>query len=266
MSIPLAPYTALVVCLWLIGGSAAAETMEEKGFAVAARSDRSDLGFGDSYVQLRMVLRGANKEETTRTLSIKTLEKANEDVGDKSLIVFDAPADVNGTALLSHAQILEPDDQWLFLPALKRVKRISSVNKSGPFVGSEFAFEDLTSLELNKFTYKHLRSETCGELTCDVVERRPRYPHSGYTRQIAWIDQNVYQLRRIEYYDRRDELLKVLTFDDYRQYLNKYWRPHRLSMVNQKTGKSTDLVYSPYVFRSGLTQADFETDALRRVR
>ena len=74
-------------------------------------------------------------------------------------MVFRTPRDIEGTALLSHAQILEPDNQWLYLPALKRVKRISSANKSGPFVGSEFAFEDFTALELNKYDYVWLSEE-----------------------------------------------------------------------------------------------------------
>ncbi len=152
------------------------EPAEKKGYEIAARSDRSDRGFGTSRVDLRMILRNKAGKEARRTLSIATLEIPDESVGDKTLIVFDNPPDIDGTALLSHAKILDPDDQWLFLPALKRVKRISSVNKSGPFVGSEFAFEDFTALELNKFTYRYLREEPCGELVCDVVERHPRYP------------------------------------------------------------------------------------------
>ena len=73
-------------------------------------------------------------------------DKPNE--GDKSLSIFDTPADVEGTIFLSHTKIKNPDDQWLFLPALKRVKRISSSNKSGPFMGSEYAYEDLLLLKL----------------------------------------------------------------------------------------------------------------------
>ena len=96
-------------------------------------------------------MRNKAGREATRALRITTLEIPDEQVGDRSLIVFESPPDIDGTALLSHAKILDPDDQWLYLPALKRVKRISSVNKSGPFVGSEFAFEDFTALELNKY-------------------------------------------------------------------------------------------------------------------
>src|SRR5210317_698832 len=225
-----------------------AATAQEKGFEIAARADRSDLGFGDSEVELQMVLRNAAGQESTRTLKIATLEKPDESVGDKSLVLFDTPRDIEGTALLSHAKILDPDDQWLYLPALKRVKRISSSNKSGPFVGSEFAFEDFTAIELNKFDYRYVGTEACGEFQCDVVERLPRYENSGYKRQVSWVDQTHYQLRKVEFYDRRGDLLKVLELKDYRQYDNGVWRAHRLSMHNRQTNKQTELVYGEYRF------------------
>jgi hypothetical protein len=256
---------ALLVTLTAVAPSVAT-TPEDRGFEIAARSDRSDRGFGDSVVELRMVLKNAAGKETSRTLSLRTLEVPSEDVGDKSMIVFDSPKDIDGTALLSHAKILDPDDQWLYLPALKRVKRISSVNKSGPFVGSEFAFEDFTALELNKFEYTYLRSEACGDMTCDVIERTPRYEHSGYTRQVTWVDQDVYQIRKVEFYDRRGDLLKTLSLEDYRVYEGQYWRAHTLSMVNHQTGKSTDLLYSDYRFGAGLREGDFVKGTLTRIR
>ncbi|MFQ5550529.1 MAG: outer membrane lipoprotein-sorting protein [Gemmatimonadales bacterium] len=242
------------------------ETPEEKGYAIAARADRSDRGFADSIVDLTMVLRNKAGREARRVLSIRTLEIQDENVGDKSLIVFDSPADIEGTGLLSHAKILKPDDQWLYLPALKRIKRISSVNKSGPFVGSEFAFEDFTALELNKYEYKYLRSEPCGDLTCDVVELYPRYKYSGYTKQISWIDQGVFQVRTIEFYDRRGDLFKTLTLEDYRQYQEKYWRAQKLLMVNHQTGKSTDLLFGEYEFGKGYQDNDFVKGVLLRLR
>ncbi len=263
----------LTISLLLIAGltaafasARAASADEQKGFEIAARSDRSDLGFGDSEVDLKMVLRNAAGQESTRSLRITTLEKEDESVGDKSLVVFDTPRDIEGTALLSHAKILDPDDQWLYLPALKRVKRISSSNKSGPFVGSEFAFEDFTAIELNKFDYRYLREEACGTLMCDVVERAPRYENSGYTKQISWIDQADFQLRKVEFYDRRGDLLKVLELDDYRVYEDGVWRAHLLSMSNVQTNKRTDLVYGDYRFGTGLGENDFVKGRLSRLR
>lgn len=265
---PLTTWTAALVLTGLLGafGPARAATPEERGYEIAALSDRSDRGFGDSVVELHMVLRNKTGRETERKLTLRTLEMPDESVGDKSLIVFESPADIDGTALLSHARILEPDDQWLYLPALKRVKRISSVNKSGPFVGSEFAFEDLTSLELEKYDYRWLGEEPCEGTTCDLVEGTPRYEHSGYTRLVVAVDREIHQVRRIDFFDRRNELLKTLTLEDYREYGEGWWRAHLLRMVNHKTGKSTDLRYSGYRFRVGLSEDDFVSSTLKRLR
>ncbi|MEN8205200.1 MAG: outer membrane lipoprotein-sorting protein [Pseudomonadota bacterium] len=264
---PRSAFSLGLLCVSLLTASTAYPlTPEEHGFEIAARSDRSDRGFADSRVDLKMILRNAAGKESTRTLAITTLEIPDEDVGDKSLIVFRTPADINGTALLSHAKILDPDDQWLFLPAIKRTKRISSVNKSGPFVGSEFAFEDLTALELNKYDYRFLRNEACAELQCDVIERYPRYEHSGYSKQVIWVDQADYQIRQTEFYDRRGDLLKTLVMDDYRNYPGDIWRPHHFSMVNHQTGKSTELMYSAFEFQNGLDDRNFIKNVLKRQR
>lgn len=250
----------------MLSQNAQATTEAEKGFEIAARSDRTDVGFGASEVELKMVLRNAAGQEATRSLRISTLEKPDETVGDKSLVLFDTPRDIEGTALLSHAKILDPDDQWLYLPALKRVKRISSSNKSGPFVGSEFAFEDFTAIELNKFEYVHIGVEACGELQCDVLERKPRYENSGYTKQVAWVDQTDFQIRKVEFYDRRGDLLKVLELLEYRRYDNGIWRAHKLSMNNVQTKKQTDLIYATYSFDIDLADGDFVKGRLSRLR
>ena len=237
----------------------------QKGYDISARADRTDQGFGDSRVDARMILTNRAGQQTVREFSFRTLEKENENVGDKSLVVFESPRDVEGTALLSHARILEPDDQWLYLPALKRVKRISSKNKSGAFVGSEFAFEDFTITELNKFTYKYIGEEDLDGMTTDVIERFPRYENSGYTKQKSWIDQDIYQVRKVEFYDRKGALLKTLVLSDYRDY-DGVWRAHSLNMVNAQNGKTTELVYDEFSFKNGLDENDFQQGVLTRLR
>jgi outer membrane lipoprotein-sorting protein len=243
-----------------------AETPEEKGLAIARETDRRDQGFKDSTAELQMILRNAHGQTSTRALRIKTLEVPEENEGDKSFTIFETPRDVRGTALLSYAHILTPDDQWLYLPALKRVKRIASANKSGPFMGSEFAYEDFTSQEVAKYKYKYLRNEPCGDLECFVVERFPLYEHSGYTRQVSWVDTQEYRLQKIEFYDRKEALLKTLTLKDYRKYLDKFWRALDLYMENHQTKKSTRLKYDKYQFQTGLTDKDFTRDKLKQVR
>jgi len=244
----------------------AAEDSQVKGEAIASEWDRRNQGFGDSRSTLKMILENRQGKQSERQLRIEILEVTDANDGDKSLVVFEQPRDIKGTALLSFSHILAPDDQWLYLPALKRVKRISSNNKSGPFMGSEFAYEDISSQELKKFKYKWLRDEPCGESECYVLEQRPLYKNSGYTRQIAWYDKPEYRLQRVDYYDRKDALLKTLTFSGYQQHLGQYWRAHDLYMVNHQTGKKTRLIYGKIEFRNGLTDKDFTQNRLKRMR
>jgi hypothetical protein len=241
-----------------------AETAEEQGLAIATEADRRDTGFGDYTSDVRMVLRNKQGQESVREIRNRTLEVEGD--GDKTLIIFDKPFDVKGTALLSFTHKTGPDDQWLYLPALKRVKRIASDNKSGPFMGSEFAYEDITSQEVEKYTYKYLRDDTLDGMEVFVFERYPVDEDSGYTRQIIWMDREHYKERKIEYYDRKNALLKTLLFSDYNQYLDRYWRAHDMYMENHQTGKSTRLLQSNFRFRTGLTERDFDKNALKRAR
>lgn len=254
----------LILFLIVLLPDAFAETPEEKGLAIAIESDKRDTGWVDQSADLEMILRNKQGETSSRTLHINTLEVDGD--GDKSLTVFDNPRDIKGTAFLSHTHALQPDDQWLYLPALKRVKRIASANKSGPFVGSEFAYEDLTSQEVEKYKYKWLRDETINGHEVFVIERYPQYENSGYTRQIAWIDKEIYRPWKVEFYDRKNELLKTLTFSDYAKYLGKYWRPARMEMVNHQTGKETTLVWKNYRFENGFSDRDFDQNTLKRAR
>ena len=125
--------------LILVGFSAPvlAETPEAKGLAIAVEDDKRDNGFVDYEANMEMILKNRHGEQSVRHIRSKNLEVQGD--GDKSLVVFDKPRDVKGTALLNFTHKTGVDDQWLFLPALKRVKRISSANKSGSFMGSEFA-------------------------------------------------------------------------------------------------------------------------------
>lgn len=241
-----------------------AQTPEEKGLAIAEAMDRADTGWVDQRSKLVMTLRNRQGQETTREMRGANLEVQGD--GDKSLTIFDTPRDVKGTAFLSHTHSATPDDQWLYLPALKRVKRISSANKSGPFMGSEFAYEDLTSQEVDKYTYKWLRDETLDGRPVHVLERRPTYKQSGYTRQVAWVDTDILQAVKVEFYDRKDALLKTLRSGDFVRYLDRFWRPSKMDMVNHQTGKSTALVWSEYQFGTGLDARDFDRGSLKRAR
>ena len=236
----------------------------KKGLAIAVEADKRDTGFSDFTANMIMELRNKQGDVSTRTIRLKTLEVIGD--GDKSMSIFDRPADVKGTAFLTFSHAKDQDEQWLYLPALKRVKRINSKNKSGPFMGSEFAYEDLASQEVEKYTYKYLRDEELNGVDCFVIERFPAYEHSGYTRQVAWVNKERYVAEKIEFFDRKNALLKTLINKDYQQYLDQYWRANEMHMENHQTGKSTVLKWENYKFKTGLRDSDFNRNSLKRAR
>jgi len=257
--------TLTVFATLILSFQAIGSTSEDKGFAIAKRNDLSDAGFGTSSVELTMTLADPSGRSTTREMRIETMEKEGEGNGDKSVTVFFSPADVGGTALLTHSKVLKSDDQWLYLPGLRRVKRISSANKSGPFVGSEFAFEDIAGSELGKYTYTYLETKEIEGVEMDVVECVPAYPRSGYSKILCHFDTKIFQARRFEFFDRGGQKLKTLNLDEYREYEGGIWRSHRQTMTNHITGKSTVLDFADYEFGADLDARDFEPEALERL-
>jgi outer membrane lipoprotein-sorting protein len=244
--------------------TAQALTPEQRGLEIAREIEHRDSGFHDFEASMTMLLRNRQGEESLRNMRNKTLEVEND--GDKTQVIFDEPRDVKGTALLSFSHKVGDDDQWLYLPALKRVKRIASRNKSGPFMGSEFAYEDISSQEVEKYTYKYIGEDEFEGKQTFVIERDPVDPNSGYTRQQVWVDQERYIVLKIDYYDRKNALLKTLVFRGYQQYLGKYWRADQMFMENHQTGKSTLLSWEKYNFRTGLDDGDFNKNSLKRAR
>ncbi len=254
----------LFIAFQSITFNAMAETAEEKGLAIAIEADKRDTGFVDSTAKMTMELRNKQGDTSVRHIRIKTLEVEGD--GDKSMSIFEQPADIKGTAFLTFSHAIKADEQWLYMPSIKRVKRINSKNKSGPFMGSEFAFEDIASEEVEKYTYKYLRDENLNGIDCFVIERIPTYKHSGYTRQIGWINKAEYRPEKIIFYDRKNSLLKTLAFSGYKKYLDQFWRADQLSMENHQTEKSTLLKWSDYKFRTGLKTKDFSRNSLKRAK
>ncbi len=239
-------------------------TQTNTGLEIALEAEKLDNGWGSLSNKLTMTLTNRNGQETTRQIHGYFLEVEGD--GDKSMTIFDTPKDVKGTASMTFTHKIGDDDQWLYLPSIKRVKRISSSNKSGPFMGSEFAFEDISSQEVEKYTYKYISEEKANGEDSYKVERYPVSETSGYKRNIVWFNKSNYRIEKIEFYDRKDELLKTLTYSNYEQYLLKYWRASTMKMVNHQNGKETLLKFSEITFGIGLTDDDFSQNALKRAR
>lgn len=252
-------------CILFVCTEVLAMSSEEKGYQIAKEVERRDEGWQNFKADLKMILRNKKGEKSVRLIRTKTLEIEKD--GDKSLMLFYTPLDVKNTVFLSVSHKNSDDDQWLYLPALKRVKRISSSNKGGAFMGSEFSYEDMSSPELEKYDYRYLKDEDFKGRPSYVIERYPKDNRSLYKKHIAWIDKEHYIVWKIEFFNRRDTHLKTLFYKKYRQFLKKHWRPRIMYMVNHRTKKNTILAWSRHKFQSAdISQRDFNPQRLSKLR
>jgi hypothetical protein len=230
-------------------------------YDVAKKSEDVMSGFKDSISKMQMTLVDANGAKKVRTMKMKVLEGKDE---DKSLMEFLTPADVKGTKFLNYEHVTKDDDQWLYLPALKRVKRIASRNKSGSFMGSEFSYEDLSAFNVKKYKYsgEAKKAKLNGEEVY-VIESIPVSKYSGYTKLITYVDTKTFLAKKIEYFDRKNELLKTATFEKYKKFGNVY-RIAKIVMKNTQNDKTTILVWSDEKIKNGLKSKDFHKRYLKR--
>ena len=233
------------------------QTPEQKrGLEIYKTQYLMDKGWRSLEVGLDMLLVDAAGRESRRKVIERKVEEAQEP--HKTLGIFLQPADVRGTVMLTHEKSYESDEQWLYLPAFKRTKKINAANKSGSFLGTEFSWEDLSTSELTKYRYKYLRDDGAAW----VVEREPVYKFSGYSRELTWVNKDNYQTVKIEYYDRKSELLKTLALGDWEKYLDRYWRPLRMEMINHINHKKTVITLTRYKMDAGLDKKMFSSLAL----
>ena len=228
---------------------------------VAKKSEKATSGFEDSSSNMTMTLINANQQKRQRKMKMITLESHS---GDKSLMTFISPADVKGTKFLNYEHTQKDDDQWLYLPALKRVKRIASKNKSGSFMGSEFSYEDLSSFSVQKYLFKGQAKvvKLNGKKTY-MGERSPISKNSGYKKQISWTDAKTFLIQKVEFYDRKHELLKTVVMQEYKK-ISNVWRIGKMTMTNHQNDKSTMLQWKNETIKNGLNVKDFHKRVLKR--
>jgi outer membrane lipoprotein-sorting protein len=233
----------------------------QDGYEISKKSWKNQRGFGDEKAKTTLELIAANGTVVKREMINLTLEQPGDK--DLSLIQFLNPADVRGTGLLTHQNPAGDDKQWLYMPAVRRTKKISSSNKSGSFMASEFSYEDISGNTLDKWTYKFLREETLGGKECYVIEKAPRYKNSGYSKVTTWITKENYLGIRSEFWDRKGSLLKVQEIDGWKQY-GSAWRAAKISITNVQTNKKSVLSWSERQMKQGLDKKDFSRKVLKR--
>jgi hypothetical protein len=181
---------------------------------------------------------------------------------DKSLMFFLEPNDVKGTGFLmfDYPEASKDDDQWMFLPSLKKAKRIASGDQTGSFMGSDFSFSDMSARNLEEWTYKILKEDNVNDADVWVVESLPINEEvtdkTGYVRSIAYVRKDNYRIvRAINYLEKKGEV-KLMNIGSYVE-IGDYWLGTDTQMITQKNGKTVHRT----LMKIENIEVDFEVDA-----
>jgi len=214
----------------------------------------------DMRTKVRMKLINAQGNVREREMTMLRINVGQS--GDQRYyIYFHGPADVKGTSFMVWKYPAKEDDRWIFVPALKLVKRIAADDKRSSFVGSDFTYEDVSGRDLEDETHALLRKESLGGRPTYVIESKPK-ASADYSRRMSWIDSERWLPLKEEYLDARNEPLRVFTADKVEQ-TGKQWTVTARSMKNLQSGHRTEVVYQEVGYDVGLKPDIFTERYLR---
>jgi hypothetical protein len=220
----------------------------------------------DEFNNMSMKLINSRGQERNR--KVEYYRKTDKDDNDSVLMRFLEPADVRGVGLLTIEQSDRDDDQWLYLPALKKVRRISSSDQTDNFMGTDFTYEDIRTEKLDKHEYKIVGSEVLDGHDCYIIEAVPaieaQKKESGYSRREMWIRKDILLSVQIKYYDRKGEFFKIGIRRDIVEVAPDIYRPNFMEMKNLKTNHTTQLIFDNRRINQGIDDIIFTQRELKR--
>lgn len=219
-----------VVLVGLLGGVARAEMSGRQ--IMDEQKTRHEVD--SEYVEVVMLLADSkgNKEK-------RLTKQYNKKLGNgeaRALLVFLDPADIKGTALLTWDHDKDPSDQWLYLPAQGKMQRIAEGSKKSYFMGTDFTYEDLEPEDMDNYVYTVVKNENLDGAACWVVEAVPandaKKRESSYSKRLLWVRQDNFVTAKVEFYDRRERLMKTQTAHDLENVQGTVWRARKTLMDN----------------------------------
>ena len=199
---------------------------------------------GDTrYAKMNLVLEKANGSKRERKVESWAMDIGKD---TKTMMTFTYPGDVKGTGFLTwnYDEIGKDDDKWLYMPALKKTRRISgSSSKTDYFMGTDFTYDDMGDRNVDEDTHKFLRKEKCGGFDCYVVESVPKDKREIYSKKISWIRKDCFMTVKVEFYDKLGKLHRVLNVQDIKQ-VQGFWTRGKMEMQNVQTKHKIIITFS----------------------
>jgi outer membrane lipoprotein-sorting protein len=209
-------------------------------------------------MKARAVMRLINREGRERVREMTMLRLDIQDGGQqKYFIYFHQPGDVRDMTFMVWKHAGRDDERWLFVPAIRLVRRVATNDKRSSFVGSDFTYEDVSGREVEEDNHTLAREDTVNGRPVYVVRSAPKDERSvDFSYRLAWIDRESFVLWREEYYDRRNELYKVFTADEVKQ-VSGHWTTLRRTMKNMQNGHRTEVHFVEIAYDVGLEDSLF---------
>lgn len=226
----------------------------QDGKAIVERY-KKELDATDQEATLTMKL--VSKTGTIRERSLTWSSQTGKDGREASYIYFSAPTDIKGTAFLSVENLSGNDDQWLYLPSLKRSRRISSNEKGKSFMGTDFTYQDIGNENINESSYRFIRTEKNGDSEINVVEATYISPEkikeTGYSKRVLYINNANGLLVKSEFWGLDGKIKKVLECSDFEFFAeSQKWRPKTMHMKDLEKGTQTTLIFTNFKINKGI--------------
>jgi len=251
----------IIVAIFLAAATSIFAQEEITGLKVIENVYKRPTG-KDTQADLTMTL--INSRGDKRVRKIKQFSK---DFGkmEKNIMFFTSPADVRNTSFMnwSYDKAGKDDDQWIYLPALKKVKRISSDSKSDYFMGSDFTYDDLGDQHPSEDSHKLLKEENVQGEDCYVVESIPKEEEYMYSRTVTWIIKDKWIGLKKDFFDEDGELLKILTVKKYEKF-SGYWTILQTEMHNVQKDHTTKMELKNVIIDSGIPDNKFTERMMKR--
>ena len=223
---------------------------------------------GTEQVSTLTIIDSKGRKRVRKVASVTKL--FDKGTTEKVLIRFLSPADVKGTGMLTIDYDKKDDDMWLYMPALRKTRRIVSSEKSKNFMGSEFSYADMTPPEINDFNYKLVGEEKLGNEICWIIEIKPKNDdvadENGFSKKIAYFAKKDYIIRKALYYDLDGSLHKELTMKEIKEVdtKNHKYRPTHMIMVNKQNKRKSIMKINKIIFNDKVKDDFFTTRYLER--
>ncbi|WP_020610953.1 outer membrane lipoprotein-sorting protein [Sediminispirochaeta bajacaliforniensis] len=208
---------------------------------------------------------------TSRRGNVRTREvlSYSKDYGEdeKTVMVFLTPSDVKGVGYLtwSYEENGKDDDTWLFMPALRKVRRISGSSRNDYFMGTDFTYDDMGDREVDEDEHKLIGEETVDGKRCWVVESTPKDPNYMYSKKISKVRQDISMIVQVDYFDRQGKLLKKLVVSQIEQ-IDGIWTARQMKMENLQDQHTTLLETRGVSYNQEVSDALFRVSTLEQGR